>query len=111
MMSNVKGWVPESGLKPFLGCVALFVSYDFDADDWNAIRVGIEGTLAESGNWFDYEFSGRTGKTEFRVAYDEAGSSVVYFEVSVPDAVAAKVEAAAEIVCRFDLTDRLSDRA
>ena len=34
------------------------VGYEFDSDDWEAIRFGLEGTDEEAERWFDYDLLG-----------------------------------------------------
>lgn len=102
MAGTARGWVHEGSLRPFLAAVSLFLRYDFDADDWNAIRCGLDGTCTSKGVWFDYEFSGRV-LARLKVGFDEPGTSVVDFEINLPEDLVPKVDAAAEIVNAFDV--------
>ena len=101
MPATVRGWVREEGLKPFLTAVSLFVRYDFNLDDWNAIRHGISATFTSKGVWFDYEFAGKD-TARVKLGFDEPGTGVVDFDIEVPEGLAPKVEASAEIVNVFD---------
>ena len=96
MLAN---WVFAENLRPFLISLGWFVGYEFDPDDWTAIRYGIEATDQEADRWFEYEFAGLQ-RAVFRLACDP-GTSVVHVRVEVPAALVPKVEAAIAIFQAF----------
>ncbi len=96
-------WIFEDNLKPFLISIGWFIEYEFDEDDWIAIRYAIARTDQEKNHWFGYEFSGKF-TAEFQLARD-IGTSVVHVHVEVPPEIAPRVEAAIAIFQTFRLSD------
>jgi len=96
MMAN---WVFEENLRPFLLALSWFVDYDFDPDEWAAIRYGVEASDQEADRWYEYEFAGQQHAALWLAR--DPGSSVVHVRVEVPAAVVPKVEAAFEIFEAF----------
>lgn len=95
-------WVFAENLRPFLLSLGGFVGYDLGADDWTAIRHGIEPTDEEAERWFEYEFAGKQ-QAALWLARDP-GSSVVHVRVEVLEALVPKVEAAISIFQSFRMT-------
>jgi hypothetical protein len=97
----VADWIIEENLRPFLTALGWFVGYDFDEDDWTAIRYGIKGTEQDADRWFDYEFAGQ--HRAYLWLASDTGTSILHVRVEVPESVVPKVEAALSIFQWFHL--------
>jgi len=75
------------------------VGYEFDTLDWDAVAIGLRDTDVERQQWFEYPLSGRQSLA-LKVALDP-GSSVVFVEAEADGALAARLDAAAELMATF----------
>lgn len=90
----------EDNLQPFLTAFGWLVDARLDPDDFEAITWGLRDTDREDGAWFQYEFGGET-RTQFAVATDEAGGSVVWVRAEVPAEIVPRIELLAQFCWEF----------
>jgi hypothetical protein len=92
--------IMSDNLEPFLTALGWVVGYTADGDDLEAVSNGLRDTDAEEGRWYAYEFHGRH-RADFSLAFDEAGSGVVLFQIELPDELAPQVRLFADFCWQF----------
>jgi len=95
----MRDWIKEENLRPWLEIVAGALTYDFDADDWDAFRLGVTDTDVERDTWYEYLL----GPATVRVALDP-GSGVVAVSLDGADHVTAEVATATSIAQTYLLS-------
>ncbi|HYX34988.1 MAG TPA: hypothetical protein VE954_17975 [Oligoflexus sp.] len=84
-MKQLKGWILEDNLYPFLEILADECQYRFDELDKDALKAGVK-----EDETFEYSFSGAACSIDLSVFY-ESGTSVVEIALKVPDALCERI--------------------
>ena len=87
---------------PVLDLLASLVEYELDADDTNAITVGVRDTDCDADRWFDYEFAGREKLTVWIA--DDTGTNVRMLRVESPSDCSDKVSTIIDVAQRYRLS-------
>ena len=100
---DLKDWIFEENLRPWLEVLSQIVGYEFDDLDWDAVRGGITGTDVERSLWYEYPLgeNSRVG-----VAHDP-GTAVVMVRASLSAAAAERVKVAILISQSYRLVSRV----
>jgi hypothetical protein len=53
-MTELKDWILEENLRPWLQILSSVVGYAFDDLDWDAVTAGIANTDAEGSRWYEH---------------------------------------------------------
>ncbi len=77
-MKQLKGWILQDNLYPFLEILADECQYRFDELDKDAFKAGVK-----EDETFEYSFSGAACSIDVSVFY-ESGTSVVEIALKVP---------------------------
>jgi hypothetical protein len=95
----MRSWIKEENLRAWLEIVAGALAYDFDDDDWDAVRFGIASTDVEKDTWYDYPL----GDATVRVALDP-GSVVVAISLDDAEQIAPQTALATSIAQQYLLS-------
>ena len=101
MHVDLRDWVFEENLKPWLEIVSTVLGYDFDESDWIAVSAGIAESDSERSSWYEYQL----GRVPLRVGLArEPRATVVMLKMGVPEEVADRVKLAVLIAQTYRLT-------
>jgi hypothetical protein len=98
----LQDWIFEQNLKSVLELLAEHAGYDFDPDEWNAVRFGVAETDAERDRWYKYEFTGER-RVAFSLARD-SGSSIINLKVESDPDTESKIETVIWIAQHYRIT-------
>jgi hypothetical protein len=100
-LDALAGWVPESGLRPFLTALGWAVGYGVGTADWEAIAAGLRESDSLASQWYLHEFPGRY-HARVQLARVQ-GTSVVRLRAQVPAEVKPQIRLAVAIFQQFRL--------
>ncbi|MEY4482754.1 MAG: hypothetical protein RL693_206 [Verrucomicrobiota bacterium] len=95
-------WIWRDNLIPVLDLLVSLVGHQLDSEDTGAVLLGICGTDADAGRWFEYEFSG-SSTLKIWVA-DDIGSDVRMLRVESVPLYAQDVRTIFDVAQRYRLS-------
>ena|SRR6266481_4947306 len=102
-MAKVGNWIWLQNLQPFVEVLAWLSGYELSDGEWDAIRFGVEESDSDANppRWYNYVYHG-AHKVTFDIGHDK-GTNVVQVRLDLPDAIAAKVEIALDLMNQYTL--------